>query len=356
MCYMKYESAKNKVVPKSKAEEAQTVSKPTPTISTAKKSATNADLNVQKQNSVKKVAFAKKVSTLNVSTQSLKKKAEKNVSKISSETIKGLGVKTIISIKKVKSAVRKAEPKVSKRQIKQKIEKTAPKIPVKKIELKVEKAKIISSAKIAYPAPEKLKTIVSTKIIKPTAETKQATAKNVSSATKIISGDKKLLSVSAPKINVKTSFKPVQVKVPKPEIVAAKKTKAVEAKLITVNLSISKPPKKKKIKPISSAIFRGKKERYSFEVFSLTEEFESVPAVFVISRRKTDKLKKAHHSLVCIGQTNSIFDELKKHRKGKCVKKHQANVVSILPEANEKIRLRIETDLKAAHSVACSFE
>jgi hypothetical protein len=59
--------------------------------------------------------------------------------------------------------------------------------------------------------------------------------------------------------------------------------------------------------------------------------------------------------LICIGETASISDELKRHRKGKCVKKHEANAVSILPEADEKMRLKIETDLRAAHAVACNL-
>ena len=60
--------------------------------------------------------------------------------------------------------------------------------------------------------------------------------------------------------------------------------------------------------------------------------------------------------LVCIGQTESVLGEIKRHKKGKCVKKYQANVISILPEENEKKRLRIETDLKAAHTIVCTLE
>lgn len=115
-------------------------------------------------------------------------------------------------------------------------------------------------------------------------------------------------------------------------------------------------PRNKKARPISSAVFRGKKERYDFKVFALNETFEPIPAVYIISKRKTDRNKKGHHALVCIGQTDSIFDELKRHRKGSCVKKHAANVVSILPETDEKTRLKIENDLKAAHAVACSLK
>jgi hypothetical protein len=93
---------------------------------------------------------------------------------------------------------------------------------------------------------------------------------------------------------------------------------------------------KPKSQTISSAFFRGRKERYDFKVFELNEKFEPIPAVYIISKRKTDRNKRGHHALICIGETASIAEELKRHRKGKCVKKHEANVVSILPEADEK--------------------
>ncbi len=139
-------------------------------------------------------------------------------------------------------------------------------------------------------------------------------------------------------------------------VIQIKKPKVVENKIEATAILLPVKPKNKKAKLIGSAIFRGKKERYDFKMFALNETFEAIPAVYIISKRMTDTRKKGHHALICIGETHSIFDELKKHRKGKCVKKHRANVVSILPEADEKIRLKIETDLKAAHSVACLLD
>ena len=134
-------------------------------------------------------------------------------------------------------------------------------------------------------------------------------------------------------------------------------SKTVEAAENPIETPARAPkPKNRKAKPICSAVFRGKKERYDFKVFALDEIFEPIPAVYIISKRKTDKRKKGHHALICIGETISIADEVKRHRKGKCVKKHEANVVSILPEADAKARLKIETDLKAAHTVVCNLD
>ena len=124
----------------------------------------------------------------------------------------------------------------------------------------------------------------------------------------------------------------------------------------TETLPNSVKPKKKKVKPIGAAVFRGKKNHYDFEVFDLGELFEQIPAVYIISKRITDKRKKGHHTLVCIGETNSVADEIKKHRKSKCLKKNHANVISILKEEDAQKRLKIETDLKAAHSIQCSLQ
>ncbi len=111
---------------------------------------------------------------------------------------------------------------------------------------------------------------------------------------------------------------------------------------------------KKKSPKISEAIFRGRKSLYSFEVIPLTAEFEDDSAIFVISKRKTDKRGKGHHAFVCIGQTDSILGEIKKHKKAKCLKQHSANVICLLREQNEENRLKIEADLKAAHASFCN--
>ena len=153
----------------------------------------------------------------------------------------------------------------------------------------------------------------------------------------------KSVKAIAPKI------KPGKIKVVAPaKTVAPKKVKAIEV----VNLPIPKP-KKKKVKPLGAAIFRGKKERYDFQVFPVDGEFEDAAAIFIISKRKVDKRKKAHHKMVCIGQADSVLSELKKHRKGKCFKKYEANAISVLREESEQKRLKIESDLKSAHTIPC---
>ena len=111
--------------------------------------------------------------------------------------------------------------------------------------------------------------------------------------------------------------------------------------------------KKEKSPKISEAVFRGSKTAYNFEVFPLDIEFQETPAVFVISHRKTDRFGRGHHKLICVGQTESIVQELKKHKKGKSLKQNKANVICILAEQDEKSRVKIEEDLRSVHTVPC---
>lgn len=117
-----------------------------------------------------------------------------------------------------------------------------------------------------------------------------------------------------------------------------------------------KKPVKKKIKPIGSAVVRGKNGSYDFEVFPLDAELKDGSAIYVISKRITDKRGRGHHKFVCIGQTESLLGDIKKHAKDKCIKQHKANVICLLREENEKHRLKIETDLRQAHSIACNHQ
>lgn len=113
---------------------------------------------------------------------------------------------------------------------------------------------------------------------------------------------------------------------------------------------------KKPFKSISSAAFRGQKTIYDFKVYEITQNIGKVPAVFVISKRITDRQKRGHHSLICIGQTESVVEALKNHRKSKCLRQNEANVICLLREENENERLKIIEDLKTAHIISCNQE
>jgi hypothetical protein len=114
-----------------------------------------------------------------------------------------------------------------------------------------------------------------------------------------------------------------------------------------------KYPRRKKSSKIGEAVFRGKQSQYNFEVFPLTAEINDTPAIFVISRRITDKFRKGHHATVCLGETASVVAELRRHKRAKCVKQSAANVICILKENNESKRSSVVDDLKAARLFSC---
>jgi hypothetical protein len=107
---------------------------------------------------------------------------------------------------------------------------------------------------------------------------------------------------------------------------------------------------------ISEAVFRGRKTAYNFEVYSIKDSVEDAAGVYVISRRVEDRRGRWHHAIVCFGRTDSFVSELKRHKKARCVKDHKANVICTLREEKEKVRLKIEDDLRSAHAFACNFD
>jgi len=136
--------------------------------------------------------------------------------------------------------------------------------------------------------------------------------------------------------------------------VPQKVEKKIEKKIEIVVPPIAPKPVKKKIKPIGSAVVRGKSGRYDFEIFPLDAELKDGSAIYVISKRITDKGGRGHHKFVCIGQTESLLGEIKKHKKDKCIKQHNANVICLLREESETNRVKIETDLREAHTIFCN--
>ena len=112
-------------------------------------------------------------------------------------------------------------------------------------------------------------------------------------------------------------------------------------------------PPKKRARKIAMAVFRGKRSNYEFDVFPFGAEIRDSPAVFIFSRRSTDKLGKGHHAVVCVGETESILAEQKKHKRAVCVKQNALNSLCILREEDAETRAGVLDDLLAARSFGC---
>lgn len=303
----------------------------------------------------------KKEKTKIVAAEPKSKTTKKVAAPVSAKKASRKEIAAVVSVKKAASKPQKIVASVKPKLEKPKVKSV---VAVPKIELK--KKKIVAAAATQKAAPKAQKVEVAkpetaAKKAKAVAPVVKSPAKISKSKSSIDGGKKKIekIETAAKKVQsekaAKIAEKPEKPKKEKTKSVAAPlpKTKLVEPKIAAESLPAKAKPKK--TKPIGAAVFRGKRERYDFQVYPLDAVFDNVSAIYIISKRKTDRLKKGHHALVCIGQTDSVADELKKHARGKCVKKYAANVISILPEASEKKRMKIEEDLKAAHSITCNL-
>lgn len=110
---------------------------------------------------------------------------------------------------------------------------------------------------------------------------------------------------------------------------------------------------RKRIRKLSTAVFRGSRSEYNFDVYPISTDITDNAAVFIFSRRKVDKKGRAHHAVSCVGETQSIISEIKKHRRSKCVKGNAANVVCILKEIDRAARSGVLNDITAVRAFSC---
>ena len=285
-----------------------------------------------KQSETKKDRLAKvKVQTVKVEKAIAKKTA------VTNKIAKKVGEpKVKVAVKTAAVAPKVAPPTAKSKKIVQPPAKIKPVPTVKKSVAETLKTKLPISSSTANRTPKKASPTI--------AETLPLIKANKA---KIVAAPIKTVITKARKIKTEKTSNAAPVKISSP-----KKVELAAPPVEVVNAPLPKP-RKKKVKPLGAAIFRGKKERYDFQVFPIEGEFEDAAAIFIISRRVVDKNRRAHHRMVCIGQTISVLSELKKHRKGKCFKQHEANAISVLREENEQKRLKIEADLRSAHTIPC---
>jgi hypothetical protein len=110
---------------------------------------------------------------------------------------------------------------------------------------------------------------------------------------------------------------------------------------------------RKRIRKLSTAVFRGSRSEYNFDVYPISTAITDHPVVFIFSRRKVDKKGNGHHAVSCVGETQSIISEIKKHKRARCVKGSEANVVCILREGDRVARSGVLDDITSARAFSC---
>jgi len=322
-----------------------------PVVLPSKKEVVGEDSKATISNGRKNVAAktAPKISPVKSVKETQSKKTEIQKKQTVKNEVQAVKVEKV-SVKKVISATKIVEKKP-----KDKLMAAAEKLPV--VAPKTKSAATAKTSKIVQKTPN-IKSLAVDRENRKTSEIKPliTIAKNNRTAKKLPPTAAENLQVSKANKKIASALKtkPEKTKAAAPVAIASReKAEIVELSVEAINLPVPKP-KKKKVKPIGAAIFRGIKERYDFQVFPIDGEFDDAAAIFIISQRKVDKHKKAHHKMICIGQTDSVLNDLKKHRKGKCFKQHQANAISVLREEDERKRLKIASDLMSAHTIPCS--
>ena len=109
----------------------------------------------------------------------------------------------------------------------------------------------------------------------------------------------------------------------------------------------------KRVRKLSTAVFRGSRTEYTFDVYPLSTAITDNPVVYIFSRRKVDKLGRWHHAVSCVGETQSIVSEIKKHKRARCVKGSESNVVCIMKEADRRARSGVLDDIASARAFSC---
>ena len=105
---------------------------------------------------------------------------------------------------------------------------------------------------------------------------------------------------------------------------------------------------------IADVTFSGKDRKYAFEAYALDTTFNAVGAVYIFTRRLVDRAGKGTHTLLYIGQTDSLADRIPNHEKWPCVNSNGANCICVHCDGNEQSRLKKEADLLAANSTPCN--
>ncbi len=95
-------------------------------------------------------------------------------------------------------------------------------------------------------------------------------------------------------------------------------------------------------------------KKYKFNIYPYSTQFETVGAVYYISKRTEKADGSGSHSKIYIGQTGDLSERFDNHHKESCFKKHGANCISIHQEPDEDKRIEIEQDLIDAYDPPCN--
>ncbi len=105
---------------------------------------------------------------------------------------------------------------------------------------------------------------------------------------------------------------------------------------------------------LGQLVLKGKSgNSYTFKVYDINSNWNSVAAVYSVTRATSNEGKISHH-IIYIGQTNDLKERFQNHHKQYCFDSNHANRLCVLIENNVNKRLYIESDLIANYNPKCN--
>lgn len=94
---------------------------------------------------------------------------------------------------------------------------------------------------------------------------------------------------------------------------------------------------------------------YDFDIYPIDTTWrDGIGAVYVVTYRYKKENGKFYHTRIYIGQTDDLKGRLEDHHQIECIQNHDANCVCIHLDADEKSRVKKETDLIRGNSTKCN--
>ncbi|MEJ2628808.1 MAG: GIY-YIG nuclease family protein, partial [bacterium] len=91
-----------------------------------------------------------------------------------------------------------------------------------------------------------------------------------------------------------------------------------------------------------------------FNVYTLDTNFNSVSAIYFVTRRYESSSGYYNHKKIYVGETGNLPERFDDHHKKDCFKKYNANCICVYQENSEERRLEIEKDLYNNYKPVCN--
>ena len=107
---------------------------------------------------------------------------------------------------------------------------------------------------------------------------------------------------------------------------------------------------------IADATFKGKFGTYAFEVYTTNTVFNSVGAVYILSKRTPGSDGTYRHTFLYIGETHSLKDRIPNHEKWHCAENHGVNCICVHQDNDANSRRHKELDLLSINKTLCNAQ